>query len=118
MIKEFICILCPQGCDISAEIGKNKIISLKGNKCSKGEDYVTQEILNPMRNIATSVLIDNGELPLVSVRLNRMIPKNKVFEVVSKIHELHLKAPISEGDIVIENILGLEADVMITKNIN
>lgn len=54
MLKEFTCIMCPQGCDISVELDGGKIASVTGNKCAKGEAYVTQEIGNPMRNIATS----------------------------------------------------------------
>ena len=54
MLREFTCIMCPQGCDISVELDGTTITGITGNKCAKGEAYVTQEIENPMRNIATS----------------------------------------------------------------
>ena len=82
MLREFTCIMCPQGCDISVELEGKTIKGISGNKCPKGEAYVTQEIENPMRNIATSVLVDGGGLPLASVRLSGVIPKDRIFDVI------------------------------------
>lgn len=117
MLREFTCIMCPQGCDISVELDEGKITSITGNRCPKGEAYVTQEIESPMRNIATSVLIDGGELPLASVRLSHMIPKDRIFDVMAEIRQVELPAPVHEGDVVIADVLGLGADVIITKDV-
>ena len=62
---------------------------------------MTQEIENPMRNIATSVLIDGGELPLASVRLSGIIPKDRIFDVMAAIREVEMPAPVHEGDVAI-----------------
>ncbi|MDM8299865.1 DUF1667 domain-containing protein [Collinsella tanakaei] len=118
MLREFTCIMCPQGCDISVELDGTTITSITGNKCAKGEAYVTQEIENPMRNIATSVLIDGGELPLASVRLSNVIPKDRIFDVMAEIRRVELPAPVHEGDVVIHDVLGLGADVIITKDVD
>ncbi len=122
MLREFTCIMCPQGCDIQVELddtveGAPKILSVEGNRCPKGEAYVTQEIENPMRNIATSVLIDGGELPLASVRLSGMIPKDRIFDVMGEIRKVELPAPVHEGDVVIPDVLGLGVDVIVTKDV-
>lgn len=117
MLREFTCIMCPQGCDISVELDGGKIASVTGNKCAKGEAYVTQEIENPMRNIATSVLIDGGELPLASVRLSGMIPKDRIFDVMAAIREAEMPAPVHEGDVAIADVLGLGVDVIVTKDV-
>lgn len=118
MLREFTCIMCPQGCDISVELDGTTITGITGNKCAKGEAYVTQEIENPMRNIATSVLIDGGELPLASVRLSNVIPKDRIFDVMAEIRRVELPAPVHEGDVVIHDVLGLGADVIITKDVD
>lgn len=118
MLREFTCIMCPQGCDISVELDGATITGIAGNKCAKGEAYVTQEIENPMRNIATSVLIDGGELPLASVRLSGAIPKDRIFDVMAEIRRVELPAPVHEGDVVIRDALGLGADVIITKDVD
>lgn len=122
MVREFTCIMCPQGCDITVEFTesqgkKPEILQVQGNKCPKGKEYVTQEIVNPMRNIATSILVEGGELPLASVRLTKPIPKNRIFDVMAEIRRVHVPAPVREGDIVIHDCLGLGSDVMVTKTV-
>ena len=74
MTREFTCIICPNGCEISAdyEIQADQSVvirSLEGATCKRGAEYVKQELTDPKRNIATSVLVEGGELPLASVRL-------------------------------------------------
>lgn len=123
MLRKFTCIMCPQGCDIDVEIGKEAgsgkdiVVHIEGNRCLKGQEYVTQEIVNPMRNIATSVLVEGGELPLASVRLTKMIPKNRIFDVMAEIRKVRVTAPVQEGQIVLMDVLGLGSDVMITKTV-
>lgn len=117
MLKEYTCIMCPRGCDIHVELDGIKINKIDGASCSKGVTYVEQEITDPRRNIATSVLVENGELPLVSVRLDKPIPKNKIFDVMQEIKKVKLHAPVKAGQIIIENILGLDSNVIATKNV-
>ena len=118
MLREFTCIMCPQGCDISVELEGATITSITGNKCAKGEAYVTQEIENPMRNIATSVLVDGGDLPVASVRLTDVIPQDRIFDVMAEIRTVELSAPVHEGDIAIHDVLGLGVDVIVTKDVD
>lgn len=70
-----------------------------------------------MRNIATSVLVEGGDMPLVSVRLSDPIPKARIFDAVQAIHELRLAAPVEQGSVLIEDILGLGADVLATRSV-
>lgn len=117
MLKNYTCIVCPNGCDITVEV-KDKIIkSIKGATCIRGEKYVEQELTDPHRTISTSILLVGGELPLVSVRLSKSIPKEKIFNVMEVIKKTHLTAPVCEGQIVIENVLELGSDVIVTKDV-
>lgn len=119
MLKTFTCIICPNGCEIEAELddtGK-KLLSLSGNLCPRGEGYVKQELTAPKRTIATSVLLENGALPLASVRLTEPIPKERIFDVMAQIRTLRLTAPVRVGQVVSANILGLGSDLIVTKNI-
>lgn len=116
MLRTFTCIMCPQGCEITAE-GANPPYSLTGNKCKKGAAYVEQELTAPMRNIATSILVDGGELPLASVRLSAPIPKDRIFDVMAEIRRIRRTAPVHEGDVVIPDVLGLGSDVIVTKTV-
>lgn len=117
MLKKFVCIICPNGCEISAEVENGKVVSLQGAGCSRGQEYVNQELVNPVRNIASSVLLEGGVFPLASVRLSKPVPKNRIFDVMGEIKKAKLAAPVSIGQTVIPHVLGLDSDVIVTKNI-
>ncbi|WP_434131182.1 DUF1667 domain-containing protein [Sporomusa sphaeroides] len=117
MKKEYTCIICPNGCELAVEIEGTEIIAIEGAACSKGTDYVRQELVDPRRNIATSVLVANGDIPLVSVRLSNPIPKAEIFAVVNEIKKVKLTAPVMLGQVIIKNVLGLNADVIATKQV-
>lgn len=117
MAREFTCIICPNGCQIIAEIENGKPVSIEGALCPRGKAYVEQELTDPRRNIATSVLVEGGELPLASVRLTSPIPKARIFDVMDEIKKVKIKAPAVQGQTVIANVLGLGADVIVTKNV-
>lgn len=117
MLKKYTCIVCPNGCDIIVEVEEKLIKSIKGATCKLGNNYVEQELTNPHRTISSSILLEGGALPLVSVRLSKSIPKEKIFDVMEVIKKTHLTAPVSVGQIVIKNILGLGSDVIVTKNV-
>ena len=117
MTKNLICILCPNGCELEIEYSENRLHSVRGNRCPKGALYAEQEIINPTRNIATSVLVSGGELPLCSVRLTKPIPKDRIFEAAEEIHKICLSAPIHIGQVLLPDLLGLGSDVIATRSI-
>ena len=84
MTRSFTCIICPNGCEITAEYEGDTVYAVQGAACPKGDAYVRQELTDPQRNIATSVLVEGGELPLASVRLSHPIPKKEIFRVKAK----------------------------------
>ena len=117
MKRTFTCIVCPNGCEIEAEYEGTEVRSVTGNLCPKGKKYVTQELVDPRRTIATSVRVLGGTLPLASVRLTNAIPKDRIFDAMDAINRQTLTAPVKIGDVVIKGILGLDSDVIATKNI-
>lgn len=117
MKRKFTCIVCPNGCEIETIIENNKVVSIEGALCKKGEEYVIQEMYNPKRNIASSVKVIDGESSLVSVRLTDAIPKAEIFNVMQEIIKARIQAPTQVGQIVIKNVSNLNVDVMATKEI-
>lgn len=118
MLKEFTCILCPNGCEIQAEVDENNTIqSITGANCQGGASYVRQELTDPQRTISSSVLVKGGALPLVSVRLSRPVPKASIFPVMEQIKKITLTAPVHTGEVILPNVLGLGSDVIITKDV-
>ncbi len=118
MMQKYTCIVCPNGCEIEVEINDaNQVENVTGNLCPKGEEYVRQEIIDPRRTIASSVLVEGGSLPLASVRTTKAIPKDKIFEVMEEIKKVTVQAPIQAGTVVIANVLGLGSDVIVTRTV-
>ena len=117
MKRTFTCIVCPNGCEIEAEYEDSEVLSVTGNLCPKGEAYVTQELADPRRTIASSVRVRGGTLPLVSVRLTQAIPKNRIMDAMAEINRQELTAPVHIGDVVIPDLLELHSDVIVTKNV-
>ena len=117
MLKEYTCIICPNGCELTAEFVDGRISKIQGASCKRGVDYIKQELTNPQRNMASSVLLEDGALPLVSVRLSKPIPKAKIVEVMAEIKKIRLTAPVFIGQVAISNVLGLGCDVVVTKNV-
>lgn len=117
MKRTYTCIICPNGCEIEAEFEAQNITAMAGAACKRGEEYVRQELIDPQRNIATTVLVEGGEIPLVSVRLTHTIPKAKIFTVMHEIKKVRLTAPVKMEQIVIKNVLGFCSDVIATKNV-
>jgi CxxC motif-containing protein len=117
MLKEYTCIICPNGCELSAEFADGKLLAVEGATCKRGREYVLQELNNPQRNIASSIRLDGGVLPLVSVRLSKPIPKYQILSVMAAIKKARLQAPVAIGQVAVANVLGLGSDVIVTKNV-
>lgn len=118
MLREFTCIICPNGCDIEARIEDGKLLAVEGALCPKGEAYVEQELINPQRTISTSVLVRGGVLPLASVRLTAPVPRERLRDVMDEIKKISLDAPVAAGTVVIKNIMGFDSDVIVTKSVD
>lgn len=107
--------MCPRGCEITLTLENDVIEKIEGATCAKGEAYVRQEVTDPRRNIATSVLVEGGVMPLASVKLSQPIPKARIMDAMKVIKTLRLTAPVEEGAVAARNILGLGSDVIVTR---
>ena len=112
-MKELTCIVCPRGCHLHVDNDMN----VTGNFCPRGKEYAISELTNPVRTITSSIKVSNRPYTLVSVKTDKPVPKGKIFEVMKEIDKLSVEAPTRIGQIVKKNILGLEANIVITKNI-
>lgn len=113
-MKELICITCPRGCNLKIDDSMN----VTGNFCPRGKAYAISELTHPVRVVTSTVKLTNSKYPRVSVKTNNPIPKDKIFDVMNEINKVTLKAPVKIGDIAIKNILNLNVDIVVTKNID
>ncbi len=116
VIKVIRCIVCPTGCEIQAKQGA-KGVEFDGYTCKRGLEYAEQEFYEPKRILTSTIRVENGFLPLVPIRTDKPILKEKLNEALNVIAATIIKAPIKMGDVLIENILGLEANVIASRDL-
>ena len=117
MKKDVTCIVCPLGCRIRVMYSKDAIQRIEDYQCEKGKDYAVQEIFNPVRTLTTTLTVTKGELSLVSVKISKPVPKGKIFDIMDVISGTKVSAPINIGDVLVEHVLGLDADIIATKHV-
>lgn len=115
--REFVCIGCPLGCNVTAELDGTEIKNITGNTCPRGADYVTKELTDPRRIVTSLVRVTDGELPVVSVKTASDIPKDKIRDCIRALKDVELPAPVQVGDVVLENVCGTGINVVATKTI-
>lgn len=115
-MRTLTCITCPNGCLLTVEEKDGQIL-VSGNKCKRGEAFAVAELTHPMRTISSTVRTTNPQIPVLPVRLSAEIPKEKIFDVMREINQVVVDHPVKTGDVVISQVLGLSADVIVTSNV-
>ncbi|MEG0258160.1 MAG: DUF1667 domain-containing protein [Christensenella sp.] len=110
-MKEFTCIVCPKGCRIFAD-GANK---LTGAGCERGTAYVSAELENPVRMVASTVRLTGSSLPRLPVKTSAPIPKKMMLRAAALLNDVTVSAPVKCGEVIIKNILGTGVDFVATK---
>ena len=111
------CIGCPLGCSLTAEMDGREVTRVTGNNCGVGDKYARKELTNPTRIVTSTVRVAGGDLPAVSVKTASDIPKGKIFDCVRELKSVEVQAPVSIGQVLVENICGTGVSIIATKNI-
>ncbi len=117
--RDITCIVCPIGCEITVKYDpeKEKIIDMEGATCKRGEKYAKKEVFHPERTLTSSIKVTGGELPLVSIRTDKAIPKEKIFPLMEVVRKEEVKAPVALGDIILSHPLDLDCNIIATKHV-
>ncbi len=115
--RSLICIGCPMGCPLTVEIQDNGEVMVSGNTCPRGAAYGKKEVTNPTRIVTSSVRVENGNLGMVSCKTSCDIPKGKIFDVVRALKDISVPAPVTIGQVLVQQVAGTEADIVATKNV-
>lgn len=112
--KKIICIICPQGCNITVkgDADKGTIESIEGFTCNRGKVYAENEFVHPLRILTSSVKVEGASAPLVPVRTRTAIPKELLFQGMDEIRKLSLKGKVTCGDVIVANFLGTGVDLI------
>jgi len=115
MIKELTCIECPEGCALSVDIENCKVVKVTGHKCPKGEIYAKDEIENPLRILASTVLAHGLSLKMVPVRTDRPIPKDRIEDAMREIKKIRIDKEVRTGDVIAADFLNLKVNLIATR---
>jgi len=113
--KHFVCVVCPIGCEIDVVHDGSKIISMEGSKCEKSEEFVSQELIEPMRILTTTVRIQGSRWPVIPVRTDKAVPKRLFPRMMRQLMHIKLQAPVNMLDVVLSDVLHTGANVVATR---
>jgi len=117
-LDRLTCVLCPVGCELEVRKDEAGNLEVRGNQCEKGVPFAVEEVLRPMRNLATSVPVRGTAARMVSVRLSGRIPREMIFPILKEISRLRPEAPVRRGQVLIADILGTGVDVIATRTVS
>ena len=107
MKRELICILCPRGCTLTAEINENTVTTT-GNACPNGAKYAQNECLHPVRTVTATVRVANRKDTMVSVKTATPVDKNSMPTVMATLRKVTVNAPVAIGDVIPVSVEGSE----------
>lgn len=116
MTKELVCIVCPRSCRMQIAEANGEL-QITGNSCKRGAAFAESEWRDPRRTICTTVRTAFPAVPVLPVRVSAPIPKNRIFDVMREVNHVTVTTRPGRGEIILENVLGLGADVIATSNL-
>jgi Uncharacterized protein with conserved CXXC pairs len=114
-MKEFTCIICPNGCHITIDDHGE----IKGYSCPRGLAYVKQESTHPLRSVtSTCRVINSKEYRVVPCKTATAVPKELIFDVMKEINKVNVSLPVHIKDVLIKNVCNTGVDVIATKDLS
>jgi CxxC motif-containing protein len=111
--REIICVVCPSSCHMTVKGENNTVCEIAGFSCNRGKEYGINEFTAPVRTLSTTMKAVDYVSPIIAVRSNRPLPKEKQFECMEIIRNTVARPPFTMGKVVIKNILNTGADIIL-----
>jgi CxxC motif-containing protein len=108
--EKLICVTCPKGCTLMVTRDGKTVLNVE-NGCKRGHEYARQELTDPRRMVASSVMIKGGIHPLMPVYTSAPFPKPRISELLVELRKVELQAPIGLDQVVLTDVLGTGIDV-------
>lgn len=114
--RAVVCIVCPLGCTVHVTVEGGRVVAVEGNRCPRGLDYAVEEVFEPKRVVMTVLRVRGGDLPVVSVKTSKPVPKRLIPDLMRELARMELEAPVSVGQVIVRNVLETGADVVATRS--
>jgi len=112
---EIICTMCPLGCHVRLVVNEaGEPVEVSDYGCKLGRKYAINELKFPGRILTATVRTESGARPLLPVKTNKPIAKDKIFEAMNFLVSLKLRPPVKLGQVILSNIAGTGADLVST----
>jgi len=95
-------------------IGSGRDIVVEGNKCDKGIEFAKTEVNHPARTLTTTVRTNFPGVPVLPVRTDGEIPKEKIPNVMHELSKVVVKNELGCGDVLLEDAAGTGIPVIVT----
>ena len=106
------CIMCPNGCSLTARLGDDGSVSVSGNLCPRGVKYATEELTAPKRTVTTTVRLLGADCKTLPVKSADTIPREKVYDVIADLSKVVVDAPICVGDVILKDAAHTGVDIV------
>lgn len=114
-MAQLTCIVCPNGCRISAEFKDGNYV-FSGNKCARGIEFARAELTAPMRSVTTTVKTAFSQMPALPVRTKGEIPRELIPAFIHVLASVVVTQRVGIGETVVADILGTGCDVIATSD--
>jgi len=115
-MEKIICITCPKGCTLEVTREGDTIVDIKPG-CKRGHEYAHNEMVDPRRMVASTVMVDGGLHPLLPVYTSAAFPKPRIPELLVELRKLRVNAPIKMEEVVLENALGTGINILASRDV-
>ena len=114
--ETFHCTTCPSECLLTVCVERDGD-GVARVTCPRGKRFAEQEVVCPMRILATTVVVDGGDERLVPVRTCSPIPRALHKDAMETIRELRVFAPVRMGDVIAANLLDSGVDLVASMDV-
>ena len=113
--EEITCIMCPRGCKVQVDVEGDEIQDVRGYACPNGEEYAIEEIKCPNRTVMSVVRCEDCQMPTVTVKTDKPVPKDKIDDVMEDISDIEVDSSVEIGEVLKENVAGTDANMIATR---
>ncbi len=118
MNDDIVCTICPTSCLVQAEWNDTELLNISRQQCKLAWDYIESEIFDPRRVVTTTLPVEGGRFPLVSVRSESGVPKDMVMDVMDELANVVAHPPIRVGDVLVPNVLDTGINIVATRHVD
>jgi CxxC motif-containing protein len=102
--QKVICVTCPKGCTLQVTRDGQTVLNVE-NGCKRGHEYAKQELTDPRRMVASSVMLKGGLHPLLPVYTSAPFPKPRIPELLKLLRGVQVNTPVKMDEIILANAL-------------